>query len=114
MILVDIQVAQLGIKAIAHYGDMEGFTVDRFYKLYGKIVVDAHRLLKNSLPLTTYTLITKGYLLELDNYKLTYNLPEGFELCEHYDVGNLCYTYFSFEKHAPVGGNCSSILSPLI
>jgi hypothetical protein len=91
--------ASLSLKAIVHYGDLEEFAVNRFYKLYGNTLVDAHRLLKNSVPLDTYVLITKEYLNK------THEDPDGvpscgFSQCEIYDVGNLCYTYYPFESRS--------------
>lgn len=39
----------VSLKVIAHYGPISEFTIGNFKKLYGKVVVEAHRLLKNSM-----------------------------------------------------------------
>ena len=88
----------LSLKAIVHYGDMEEFAVNRFDKLYGKTLVDAHRLLKNSIPLQTYVLITQQYFTQTLPSGEGHSFSCGLSQCEIYDIGNLCYTYFSFES----------------
>ncbi len=91
-------VTNLGLKAVVHYGDMSTYTIQHFYKLYGKALVDAHRLLKNSIADDCYVLITKEYIDGLTEYNDSGNILNGFEQCDLYDVGNLCYTYFPFDK----------------
>lgn len=91
-------VEQLSLKAIVHYGTMEEYAINRFYKLFGKTLVDAHRLLKNSILTDTYALITKEYVQALEDSGIQYNLSKGYQQCELYDIGNLCYTYFPFKN----------------
>ncbi|UXD69396.1 DUF2652 domain-containing protein [Sphingobacterium faecium] len=86
----------LDLKAIVHYGTLIEFKINRFCKLYGNIMVDAHRLLKNSVPSNTYLLLTTDYLEEIGNYPLDYYSEYGTYQCDIYDVGSLCYRYFSF------------------
>jgi hypothetical protein len=38
------QAAMLSIKMVTHYGTIAEFSVDRFRKIYGQAVVEAHRL----------------------------------------------------------------------
>lgn len=52
------QVIDLSIKVIVHYGQMSIYVIGQVFKLFGKPLVDAHRLLKNSIPSNTYALIT--------------------------------------------------------
>jgi len=94
-------VVGLGLKAVVHYGNMEEFVVDRFNKLYGNILVDAHRLLKNSVPSQTYLLATRDYLDELADFPLDYITSCGVYQCDVYDIGSLCYTYFPFGETKP-------------
>jgi hypothetical protein len=91
-------VKDLSIKVIVHYGEMSVYQIGRFFKLFGRPLIDAHRLLKNSIGLDTYVLITNQYINELTS---EYKLPQhcGFNACELYDVGNLCYTYFPFQQN---------------
>ena len=53
---------ELSLKAIAHYGPMTEYKIDRFTKLYGEVVVEAHRLLKNSIKSDSYLLLTDSLL----------------------------------------------------
>ncbi|WGQ10772.1 DUF2652 domain-containing protein [Pedobacter gandavensis] len=94
-------IAGLGLKAVVHFGEMVEFGVDKFSKLYGNILVDAHRLLKNSVPNQTYMLLTREYLEELADYPLDYITRCGVYQCDIYDVGSLCYTYFPLMAPVP-------------
>lgn len=88
-------VNNLSLKAVVHYGDIEEFSVNGFNKIYGSTVVEAHRLLKNSLELDSYLLISDAYEKQLE---VTQNAPTyafSGKVCECYDVGNICYTFFS-------------------
>ncbi|WP_161554555.1 DUF2652 domain-containing protein [Sinomicrobium soli] len=91
------EVGQLELKAIAHYGHMEEFKIDRFSKLYGNILVDAHRLLKNSIPSDAYVLLSMDYLEQMEEFPLDYTTSCGTYQCDIYDVGSLCYRYFPFD-----------------
>lgn len=88
----------LDLKAIAHYGTLIEFKINRFCKLFGNTLIDAHRLLKNSVPSDAYVLLTTDYLEQISNYPLDYNTEFGTYQCDIYDVGSLCYRYFSFNN----------------
>lgn len=90
------EVKDLSIKVIVHYGLMSIYEIGRFFKLFGRPLVDAHRLLKNSIQSSTYVLITNEYLRELEVLGNHPNLSNGYRHCELYDVGKLCYTIFLF------------------
>lgn len=87
---------ELDLKAIVHYGHMAEFKINRFYKLYGNTLVDAHRLLKNSVPSSAYVLLTTDYLEQIARFPLDYSTTCGTYQCDVYDVGSLCYTYVPF------------------
>lgn len=87
-------VTSLSIKSIVHYGEISEFTIGRFEKLYGKPLIEAHRLLKNSIPINTYSLITEQYLDASSKDAVTSLL--GIQQTEKYDVGELCYTYYPY------------------
>ncbi|WP_084825441.1 DUF2652 domain-containing protein [Sphingobacterium sp. IITKGP-BTPF85] len=89
-------IKHLDLKAIAHYGNLVEFRINRFYKLYGNILVDAHRLLKNSVPSHAYMLLTTDYLEQMSNFPIDYSNTYGTYQCDIYDVGSLCYTYFPY------------------
>jgi len=77
-----------------HISEIEGDAI-LFYK-YGKAVVEAHRLLKNHIHSHTYALVTHQYLQQANHSNME-QWEDKSELCEVYDVGELCYTYFPYE-----------------
>lgn len=89
---------KLDLKAIAHYGYMEEFSVDRFTKLYGTTLINAHRLLKNSVPSHGYVLITTDFLREMNGFPLNFDTDCGKYQCDIYDTGSICYKYFLFDQ----------------
>lgn len=89
------QVDKLSIKLIVHHGIIGQFSVNGFNKLYGRPVVEAHRLLKNHIGSHTYALITDEYLNQ-QNSICAGQQQVGIHLCEIYDVGKICFTYFNY------------------
>jgi hypothetical protein len=89
------QTSALSIKLVVHYGVIGRFAVGSYAKLFGQAVVEAHRLLKNSIDTHTYALITKEYFNEQEQNDFR-SPTEATEICELYDVGLLCYTYFAY------------------
>lgn len=92
----------LHLKAVAHYGDMSEFFVAGFRKLYGEVVVEAHRLLKNGIPERSYLLMTDALTVASSNSNqfATYSIDglRSNTLCEIYgDIRNICFTYLLFE-----------------
>jgi hypothetical protein len=85
----------LSIKLVVHYGIIGGFSLGSYSKHFGQAVVEAHRLLKNSISTHTYVLISKAYLEER-NITDPEDAAQGAAVCELYDVGQLCYTYFDY------------------
>lgn len=97
-----LQPLDLSLKVIAHYGPMTEYTIGQFKKLYGEIVVEAHRLLKNSIEADSYLLLTDS-LVEItgaiaDDELLHYGIRSN-KLCEVYGtLRNICFTYFDFSE----------------
>jgi len=57
----------LGLKIILHYGDeVAPVAIDKHIKLMGEDVIVAHRLLKNSVPLDEYILLSETLLEQYD------------------------------------------------
>lgn len=54
--------ANLSLKFIVHYGEINVYTIMGFQKLYGQTVIEAHSLLKNGAGQTKYILLTQDYL----------------------------------------------------
>jgi len=86
----------LSLKLIVHYGSIEEFSISGFCKLYGNTIVEAHRLLKNSIGSNTYALITKDYQNAQNDFD-SYNAKQQ---CEVFNDGEkICYSYFSYQSH---------------
>lgn len=76
-------VKNLKLKFVLHYDNLKIINVQNFSKLYGRGVIIAHRLLKNSLRDQEYILFTKNYLdsntkPKLNNFTIN-NLIENLE-----------------------------------
>ena len=92
--LCTASVAHLSIKSVAHYGEIGQFSIGNFKKLYGKPLIEAHRLLKNTIHRNTYTLITRQYIDACPADRVEASV--GIQQSEKYDVGELSYTYFPY------------------
>jgi len=90
-------VTTLSLKLVVHYGTIGKFSIDGFNKLFGNTIVEAHRLLKNSIPSKTYVLITKAYFEKLEELGLYPGLyVNAKQHHDHYDIGNLDYSFFLY------------------
>jgi len=96
------QPLNLSLKAVAHYGPMTEYAIGQFRKLYGKVVVEAHRLLKNSIESDCYLLLTDSLLEKSDPVGDDELLQHGIrsnKLCEVFgSLSNICFTYFDFSE----------------
>lgn len=94
----------LSLKLIAHYGSTADYKLSGFHKLYGKTVIAAHRLLKNSIKSNVYVLITDE-LLDTDPETFIAHYPEferGSKNCKiHGGLRNISYSYLDYEKGEP-------------
>lgn len=90
----------LSLKLVAHYGPITEYSIGGFIKLYGEAVIEAHRLLKNSVNSRSYALLTDE-LIEASYPTWKKEPPAGFsasKLCEVYgDLRNICFTCFNYE-----------------
>ena len=91
----------LSLKVIAHYGPMTEYTIGPFKKLYGEVVVEAHRLLKNSIGADSSLLMTDA-LQEMtggiDEEELLRYGIQSEKLCEVYgSLKIVCFTYWHFD-----------------
>lgn len=81
----------LSIKMIVHYGDIAQYQLKGFDKLYGKVVTEAHLLLKNDHDSHSYILMTNDYLNLVD-----INRTDGTYLynsrCEILRGAKVCYS----------------------
>lgn len=91
----------LTLKLIVHYGEMSEFKIGSFTNLYGQVVIEAHRLLKNSIPSNAYVLLTDELIKACKAYVEYDIMNEGIwasKSCEVYGgLRNMCFTYFDYE-----------------
>ena len=92
---------QLSLKLIAHYGEFGQYELGNFKKLFGAPVIEAHRLLKNTVKSPMYVLITDD-LLEGKPTTAAIMDPRflrGSKRCESYNyIRNIGYTVFDYES----------------
>ena len=86
-------VNQLGLKFIVHAGEFEVQEIGDRSELIGADVIAAHCLLKNTVALPEYVLLTRAYAADVSTLKLP--AAEG---SDEYDViGPIEYTYLDLE-----------------
>ncbi|NNK18061.1 MAG: DUF2652 domain-containing protein [Maribacter sp.] len=88
----------LELKVVAHSGDLKFIQVQGNRKPFGQQVIEAHRLLKNSVDSDNYALISKELAndleLPLDYNSKVYRFKEGKNL---YDGKEIAYIYSLIE-----------------
>jgi hypothetical protein len=60
--------ADLSLKFIVHYGELNVYNIKGFKKLYGQTVIEAHCLLKNGDGQTNYILFTQDYISAIADF----------------------------------------------
>ncbi len=87
----------LGLKIVLHYGKKIGAVfINKTTKLIGEDVIIAHRLLKNTVPLNEYLLVSQTLLDEYSDEKNFNNFPWGklIKQEEEYKyLGDVDYSY---------------------
>ena len=85
---------KLQLKIVAHCGNLQFIEVKENRKPFGQEVIEAHRLLKNSIDSENYTLISKELAstieLPIYYYSKIYRFKEG---ADNYDGKELPYIY---------------------
>ena len=87
----------LTLKMIVHYGSIMQYRIGTFNKLYGKVVMESHLLLKNAVNCQSYVLMTNDFLSNtiFDNHDYTINNQQ----CEVLrGIKKLCYQFFDFSS----------------
>ncbi|WP_109299561.1 DUF2652 domain-containing protein [Aquimarina sp. AU474] len=83
----------LQLKIIVHCGDVQFITVQEKRKPFGQFVIEAHRLLKNSIDSDTYALISNAVSNRIglpDNYNsLLYTFGVGRDVYDEVEIGYL-------------------------
>ena len=87
------RINQLALKFIVHAGEFELQRIGRRQELFGADVIVAHRLLKNSVPVDEYVLLTRSCAPDVD--------APGFSAAtgrdEYEAIGPVEYTYLDLE-----------------
>jgi hypothetical protein len=87
-----IGASKISLKVIVHAGPASAMDVKGHSKFIGSSVIIAHRLLKNSVPLAEYLLVTQETMRQLEGTTEAPASPEG---SNHYDeIGEIHYRYW--------------------
>jgi hypothetical protein len=89
----------VSLKVIAHYGQMIEYRVGPFTKLYGEVVVEAHRLLKNAVQSDSYLLLSDSLYskIAIADDEILHKDFSSARQCETYrSLSQLCFTCFDF------------------
>ena len=96
--------AELSLKFILHYGEMNVYHIRGFKKLYGQTIIESHRLLKNGSSSGSYILVTKDYLTACGQTKVEYipgkgSFPSFFSQLFS-DLREISYYFFHYPPYA--------------
>lgn len=69
-------IADLSLKYIVHYGNINVYRINGQKQLYGEAVIESHGLLKNGASSTNYILITEDYFKALHSSAAELNLDD--------------------------------------
>ena len=102
-ILYNIQ-AELSLKFILHYGEMDFYQIRGHKKLYGQTIIESHRLLKNGSASGSYILVTKDYIKASGQTKVEYIPGEG-SFPSYFsqvfpDLREISYYFFHYPPYA--------------
>ncbi|MFS4457299.1 DUF2652 domain-containing protein [Maribacter sp. 2304DJ31-5] len=86
-----ISAPNLKLKFIVHYGEIAFMRVKKIIKPYGKDVIKVHRLLKNSLQIDQYLLVTSN-TVDFYEVDMQRDYPSFKKGRDRYDFGS--FTYF--------------------
>jgi uncharacterized protein YndB with AHSA1/START domain len=81
----------LQLKIFAHFGEVTGYEVGEYRKLFGRDVIVLHRLLKNSLHLREYVLLTDHLLEATPPSAIIPSWFQPYSSHEDYDVGAVSF-----------------------
>jgi len=92
---------ELQLKIVAHAGELQFINVQDKHKPFGSLVIEAHRLLKNSIDSDNYVLITQNLAESImlpANYKsMLYAFKDGED---SFDGNTLGYQYAEIETES--------------
>jgi hypothetical protein len=89
----------LQLKIVAHSGELQFIDVHGNHKPFGNVVIEAHRLLKNSVDSDNYVLVSdalaKEIWLPVDYQSKLYQFQQG---CDTYDSNDINYHFSVIEN----------------
>lgn len=88
----------LGLKFIVHRGEVSSTTTAGAEKPFGPSVIEVHRLLKNTVPISEYLLFTAAILSSSSEFDIT-GLSD--EVRESHDGKTIAYRYLDLSGHVP-------------
>ena len=89
-------IRNLGLKFIAHLGEGRVSNIDDHSQIIGKAVIESYKLLKNSIPLSDYLLMSDSYfeVAEAEQATEGVNFLSGKDEFEH--VGTISYKIYGY------------------
>lgn len=95
--------ANLSLKFIVHYGNINLYDINGFKQLYGDTVIESHMLLKNGSGATNYILVTDDYLKALTKTNAKTILANKKYDYHHLDISiglrKIGYYYFNYSSN---------------
>lgn len=92
---------ELQLKIVAHAGELQFINVQDKHKPFGSLVIEAHRLLKNSIDSDNYVLITqhlaKSIMLPVNYKSMLYAFTDGEDA---FDGNTIGYQYAETETES--------------
>jgi hypothetical protein len=89
----------LQLKIVAHSGELQFIDVHGNHKPFGNVVIEAHRLLKNSVDSDNYVLISDALAKEIwlpeDYHSKLFQFKQG---CDSYDSKDIYYHFSEIEN----------------
>ena len=95
--------AELCLKFVLHYGEMDFYQIRGFRKLYGQTIIESHRLLKNGSASGSYILVTRDYFKAAGQTKVEYIPGKGsfpsFFSQPFADLREISYYFFHYPPY---------------
>jgi len=96
---------ELSLKFILHYGEMSVYYIKGFKKLYGQMIIESHRLLKNGAGNSNYILITEDYMQAVrsssENFHIVQVNYTNYSSQLFTDLREISYYFFHYRGDEP-------------
>ena len=91
--------AELSLKFIVHYGEVNVYNIKGFKNLFGQTVIEAHCLLKNGEGQTNYILLTQDYISSVSSiteYNSTYWIFSSYHSTMFTGLRTIDYCFYKY------------------